>query len=568
MIKLREYQQEARDSVLQEWEGGNLETVLAMATGTGKTETFLGTLAAENEAGRLERALIVAHRKELIEQPINRIADHWADQLPGTGIVMGGQRDHGAPLVVATVQTLANESRLEAVCEAGLISHVIIDEAHHAVSPTYMTLIERLKEKNPSLRILGVTATPRRADGDGLKKVFKSVAYRISIKDAIVRLKCLVPFTAIAVELPVSFEGVKEVGEGWESEAAGQILSAENALEIIVETWKKHASERKTMAFTASVFQARMMAEAFRAAGIAAEWASGNTKKDEREAIVERYKSGETQVLVNCALWTEGFDVPETGCVIMARPTKSDSVYVQAAGRGLRLAPGKADCLILDFAPIGARDIRLAGDLLGKPRAQRKAEESAKDKGVILECFAMNSEGSGIDADPDEVQMRVLDFFGGSRLAWTFDGGIASVSIGDKQSLAIILPENHRIARAEKLKQSGIWSELHEQLFHEVSNFRVCLVKRNGCDLLGVEGDWEGAAMIAQDYADEWGIDTLSGRKNKWRKAPASAGQLDFLKRLGLPHEGVSKGEAAQAITHKLALSTLQKEGVIRVPAN
>jgi superfamily II DNA or RNA helicase len=567
MIELRPYQIEARDAVLKEWSEDRRATLLAMATGTGKTETFLSVLAAEHEAKRLTRGLVVAHRRELIDQPMGRIKKHWADKLPEPGIVMANQDDHHAPLVIATIQSL-NKRRLEKLFAHGPFSHVVIDEAHHATAASYMTLVQRLKEENPSIRILGVTATPKRADGDGLKKAFESVAYRISIKDAIVKLKALAPISTIAVELPVKFSGIKMVGEEYDNEAAGIVLSAANALEIIVETWKKHAHLRLTMAFTYSVYQAKMLAQAFNDAGVKAEWASGETPKDEREKIIERYRRGETRILVNCQLWTEGFDVPETSCVLMARPTKSDSVYIQAVGRGLRLAPGKADCFILDFAPEDVRNIRMAGDLLGKPKTLKKKEEKAKAKGVILECFAMNNEGDGIDADPDEVQLRVLDYFGDSSLAWTFDGGVASVSVGERTSLAVILPDQARIAKANELRDKGLWQEAYDQMFREVSQFRVMAVRNERVEMLGVKEDWEAAALLAQEYAEKWGMETLNSRKKAWRKQKASFSQKNIMSQLGLPiKDGITKGEAAQAITHKLVLKTLQSKGAIRVSA-
>lgn len=568
MIKLRPYQREARDAVLEEWKKGK-STLLAMSTGTGKTETFLSVLAAEHEAGRLDRALVIAHRRELILQPYERIRKHWKKQLPTPGVVMGEvNHQPDADLVIATVQTLSNEKRLARVLEAGAFSHVIHDECHHAVAKSHLELIEALKAARPDLRLLGVTATPKRTDQDGLSRVFDSVAYRVSIRDAITRHQALVPFTAIGVQLPVSFKFVREIGDGFDAEEAGSVLSAQNALEIIIETWQKHASSRPTIAFTASVAQAGALCRAFKAAGISAEWAYADTPLMKRRGILRRYQSGETRVLVNCQLWTEGVDLPATSCVLMARPTKSDLVYVQCVGRGLRLAPGKADCLILDFVPLDVRDMRMAGDLLGKPREQRKAEDKAKKNGVILECFAMNSDGDGIDADPDKVQLKVLDYFGASRLAWTFDGGVASVSIDKMQSLAVVLPDQARIEKANDLRARGLWKEAYDQLFEQVSSYQLFVVNGQRVDSLGRESDWEGASYLAQDYADQYGEGILADRNKKWRSQPASAGQLSFMSKLGIPiHPDISKGSAAQAITHQLVLNTLKRAGVIRESA-
>jgi ATP-dependent helicase IRC3 len=565
VIELRTYQIEARDAVRKEWESGIQKTLLVAATGAGKTEMSLSVLAAEHAAGCVTRILWVAHRQELITQPVDRIKAHWADQVPAPGIVMAAKDDAAAKLVVATVQSL-NKRRLEKLLKHGSFSHMLIDEAHHATSRSYATLIGRLLEANPKMRIMGVTATPRRADRDGLKKVFQSVAYKISVKDAIVRLRCLVPFSVVGVRLPVSFKDVKVIGEDYEQELAGKIMAADNATEIIVDQWKKHAANRKTMMFASSVHQARESAKAFQKAGISAAWASGATPKKDRDEIIKRFKEGKIKVLVNCALWTEGFDVPEVNCVIMAKPTKSDSIYLQCVGRGLRLAEGKTDCLIMDFVPEDEREFRLGGDLLGKPKKLRKKEAEAKQKGVIIEAFQMDKEGEGIDVDPDEVQLQVLDYFSASKIAWTFDGGIATVTVGERTAMAVVLPDQSRIDAANKLRERGLWKEAYQQLLDQIRRYRVFAVKNSDVKEIGAVDDWEAAALMASDYADEWGDKTLMKRKNEWRRQPASAGQITFMKQLKLPvRDGISKGEAAQAITHKLTLNQLIRKGVVRV---
>lgn len=562
MINLRSYQIEARDAVLTEWNNGTQSTMVAMATGTGKTETFLSVLAAEHEAGRLQRALILAHRKELIEQPFNRIARNWSHALPRAGIVMAEFNQMRAPIVIATVQTLQN--RLPGVLRHGAFSHVIVDECHHAIAPTYLHVIHCLKEANPDLRILGVTATPKRTDKSGLRKVFQNVAYRVSIKDAISKLKCLSPFMALAIQLPVDISEVDDTGGDYNEEQLGNILKVENAEEIVIDTWRKHAAGRQTMGFTASVAQAESLAEAFNAAGIPTGWASGNTSKQDREGVVNRYRSGQIQVLINCALWTEGVDIPETSCILMVRPTKSDSVYVQAIGRGLRLAPGKTDCLILDYVPRGGRDLVLAGDLLGKPKEQRKAEQKAEEDGVILSAFGFTCEGQGIDGDPDQVIVTALDLFARqSDLRWTFDGQVSTVSAGDKLSVAIVAPQKERLAKANALKEQGVWSDAWQALYEQIQRYHVYAVN-GSVQALGLADDWPGALEVAEGWIGQNGDTMLAGKSKLWRVQPASEKQVGLARQLRVYRDGMSRGEAAQAITHKLTVNALRKGGVVK----
>lgn len=267
MIRLRDYQLEARDAVIAEWEKGNRRTLVAAATGCGKTETFLGVLAQEMKQN--ERAIIMSHRLELVEQPRRRILAHWP-QLGQPGVVMADVDEYAARVVVATVQTLNANGRLDRILSAGKVDYLICDECHHATSPSYRFVFDRLQEHNPDVRILGVTATPRRTDNEPLAEVFDSVAYRFGIKQAIKR-GALCPFVALGVQLPVSIAEVRESGEGWDDDELGDVLKARNAEDLILSTWEERAKGQKTIAFCASVAQAHSLARRFREAGYAFE---------------------------------------------------------------------------------------------------------------------------------------------------------------------------------------------------------------------------------------------------------------------------------------------------------
>lgn len=564
-ITLRPYQVEAVNSVIQAWHNGVHSQLVAMATGLGKTEVLLSILAEERAAHRLSRALVIAHRKELIEQPAERIARHWADKLPTPGIVMAERNEYGAQIVIATIQTLGAAGRLEQLLKAGAFSHVIIDEAHHAVAESYVNVIAALRIANPHLYLLGVTATPKRTDGAGLKRIFERVAFRATIKDGIGKYKALSPFLALGVQLPVDISQVEIRGGDYDEEQLGSVLDADNAKDLIIETWRKHASNRQTMVFTASVAQARGLATAFQDAGIAAAWASGETPKPQRAQIINDFKAGLTQVVVNCALWTEGFDAPSIACVAMVRPTRSDTVYVQAIGRGLRLAEGKTDCLILDFQPLGGRDLIMAGDLLGKPQSQKKREAKALTEGTISEAFGIDGEGMGIDGDPDDVITRALDLFAQSKIQWTYDGVVSTAGIGGDLSLAIVSPQLQRIQHAENLKAAGEWRPDWELQLATLRAFQVFAIGEDrNPTALGSAANWDDAVLLANDYAEEHGDNTLSKRTAGWRHSPPSDKQKAFAERLGCFRPNMSRGACAQAITHALALQQLRRARVLK----
>lgn len=563
MITLRPYQIEASRSTREAWANGIQSQLIVMTMGMGKTETFLSILADELGEGLLSRAIVIAHRKELIDQPAQRIARHWTHLLPEPGIVMAERNDVDARLICATIQTLGTPGRLDTILAHGPISHVVIDEAHHATASSYLSVIDKLKTANPDLRILGVTATPKRTDGDGLRRVFERVAFKATIKEGISKYKALSPFVALGVQLPVDISQIEMRGDDYDPEQLGTVLDADNVLELVFETWHKHAGDRPTMVFTASVAQARHLAQFFQSRDVATAWASGETPKPERAQIIGDFLDGKLQVIVNCALWTEGFDAPRTACVAMVRPTRSDTVYLQAVGRGLRLAEGKTDCLILDFVPLGGRDLIMAGDLLGKPKAQAKREAKAKTEGTVIEAFGITADGVGIDGDPDDVIVKALDLFAQAPVQWTFDGQVSTAGVGNDLTVAIVSPQPRRIEQAAAMRSAGEWRPDWDTLLARLNSYQVYAI--NGiCIPLGTAATWDDALILAGEYIDEHGDPTLARRTSSWRHNPPSEKQAAFAARLGVLRSGMSRGQVAQAITHALALRALRNAKVVR----
>jgi len=559
-LTLRPYQEEAVSSICSEWDHGKW-TLAALSTGTGKTIIFLAALA--RHLGPEDRALVIAHRQELIYQPRDRILKFFPE-LADVGVVMADENMAGCKVVIATIQTLNANRRLDRIFAHGKITHVITDEAHHSVAPSYLDVYTRLKEHNPEIRHLGVTATPRRTDGDGLSRVYDSVAYRMGIKKSI-KSGALCPFVALGFRLPVNISNVRRVGAGWDDEELGDVLKARNAEDLVIAEWEEHCKGKPTICFTASVAQAHSLAARFREAGYAFESADGTTPKAERQAILRRFKSGETTGVVNCALWTEGFDAPQIECLVQVRPTKSDLVYMQMMGRALRVYPGKQVATILDFVPDGDRDILQAGDMLGKPKEQREAEEKGADSGVILGAFGINSKGEGVDGDPDEIVVEVLDYLTSSRLAWTFDGVLASATVGEGGTLAITMPDEvalSRLERADELRGTEHWKPAYNREYERLrraARFSLYYIKkRSPTENIGTYETWEDASEAAEDFCILHQIDVLGKKSAKWRKQSASEKQESLCKRLGVWEEGMSKGRAAQAITHFFARRELR----------
>lgn len=299
----------------------------------------------------MARVLVIAHRTELITQAVG----HAKRAGLTAGIEMGSQLcPKGTDVVVSTVQTL-NSTRKCDWCSGGGgdcgkckgsgkvyrmtklnpldFGAVIIDESHHASATSYRRILKHFMTGNPDLNVLGVTATPKRADGVGLHNVFDSVAYEMDLLTGI-NEGWLCPIRQRFVEcehLDISGVGTKAGGDLADGELSRAFLELtadeEQTLHEIVYPTLKEANGQQVLFFAPGVEPAKHFTASFNRHGATAELIVGGTDKDERKRIVERYKNKETQVLVNCMVATEGFDAPDTAIVANARPTKSESLY-------------------------------------------------------------------------------------------------------------------------------------------------------------------------------------------------------------------------------------------------
>lgn len=189
-IKLRSYQRTAIDAIKQDWQAGYSDVLLTAATGAGKTAMFLQLLDEVLQEG--QRAMVLAHRKELIDQPYARLGEFWPHRQQRTGIVMAETNETWAQIIIATVQTLQSQKRLAQILSNGPIDYLVVDEAHHCTSASYVNIIAALKDVNPNLKHLGATATPIRADGAGLRAVYQKESAHYGIKE-LVKLGYLAP---------------------------------------------------------------------------------------------------------------------------------------------------------------------------------------------------------------------------------------------------------------------------------------------------------------------------------------------------------------------------------------
>jgi superfamily II DNA or RNA helicase len=402
-LTLRPYQHEAVTRIISELRS-HRSTLLTLATGLGKTVTFAALAAKVAASGR--RTLVLAHRRELLEQAASAL--HRFNL--STGIESADDRVDVAALpdvTLATVQTLRGERLKRFSPDAFALT--VVDEAHHAVAKSYRSVFEHFA----SARILGVTATPDRADDVALGHVFESVAYTMGIREGI-KGGWLAPVELRSVSVEsLDLSRVRTVAGDLDRSALEAELVRDEVLHQVAKPLVELSQGRRTIAFVAGVEQAHALADVLRGYGIAAEAVDGGMERSERDAVRTRYTAGATQVVTNAMLYTEGFDAPETSCIALVRPTRSRSLLCQMIGRGTRLAEGKRECLVLDFVPERAPSIRLAtpadalsGKELPDDVAAMVREASAGTAGDVLELVASAEAQAQAEAEQKRHALR------------------------------------------------------------------------------------------------------------------------------------------------------------------
>jgi superfamily II DNA or RNA helicase len=305
-IVLRDYQRDAVAAVEHAFQSGQRRTLITLPTGSGKTIVFshvVRTITATDEA----RALVLVHTEELIDQAERA----FRAVLPKIeiGIVRAQQDEADAQVIIATVQPLRSRKRLQGVGQFDLI---VIDEAHHAVAPTYRTILDDLGAFDAACcrpLVLGVTATADRGDGQGLGDMFESVAFTVGI-DEMIQRGYLADIRAKRVHLDLDLDRVQRHGGDFLDGALGAAMVDAGAPTLIADAIRTYASDRKTVVFLPTVALAEETAAAIRAAGIRACAVSGQTPKKERKRIIEEVRAGRIQVVTNALVLTEGFDAP------------------------------------------------------------------------------------------------------------------------------------------------------------------------------------------------------------------------------------------------------------------
>lgn len=383
---LRQYQQRAINEAYAWFEDNKSgHPCLELPTGSGKSHIVAAFCKDAIQAWPKTRILMLTHVKELIAQNAEKMLQHWPDAP--LGIYSAGlmRRELGRSITFAGIQSVRQRAD-----EIGHIDLVIVDECHlinHKNEGGYRKLINNLTEINPALRVIGLTATPYRL-GHGLiidePALFSEIIQPTSIEE-LISLKYLSPLRSKKTELRINTINARKRGGEYREEDLIEAIKKFDTLGAIDEALEIARDRKSLLFFCTGVAHAIAVRDELRMRGIAAETVLGSTPKIERERILDDFKSGKVRAVTNANVLTTGFDHPNLDCIVFFRPTLSVSLYVQMAGRGMRIKDHVGDCLVLDFAGVVATH----GPITNVDPGHKKGNGEAPTK-ICPDCQEIN----------------------------------------------------------------------------------------------------------------------------------------------------------------------------------
>ena len=495
-------------------------TIVVAPTGAGKTIMLSALIGKRYKKGK--KILVLQHRDELVSQ--NKTKFTRVNPKITTSVVDGTEKDWSGDAIFSMVQTLSRPNNLDNMCNFDMI---VVDESHHAIAETYTRIIDRIKEANNSVEIVGFTATPNRGDKKGLRNIFNNCSHQIEIT-TLIREGFLVPPKTFVVDVGVreELENVRKTISDFDMGEVERIMNKRAINERIVEEWKEKAGNRKTVIFCSTVVHAQDVCDEYRRANVRAELLTGETPSDERKQILHDLEHGDIQVVVNVAVLTEGFDAPPVSCIVLTRPCSYKSTMVQMIGRGLRTIdpeehPGiiKKDCIVLDFGT----SVLTHGSL---------------DETVDLE----GSEGRGTGAAPEKVcpqcestvplssrECPLCGYeFGQQEKEVLEDFIMTEVDLMDRSPYRWVdLFDNGRCMSASGFNGFGMVAHLDD--------ISIALVKRSNGKLRVVSvGTKEQAIASADDFLREIEDSDAAKKGKRWLNEAVTPKQQEALSRHGV----------------------------------
>jgi len=518
-------------------------------TGAGKT-IMLAAVASKLP----QPTLVLQHRTELVDQ--NRDKFRLVNKGVPTSVYTADYKrwaKEGATF--AMVQTLVRN-----LDDMPPLGSIIVDEAHHSSADSYLKIFDRAKRSNPEMKLFGVTATPQRGDKRGLRGVYDNVADQISLQELIAAGFLVRPRTFV-IDLGMQGElgGIKRTGE-FNMEQVEAIMNKRAVNDAVIAKWKEMAGDRPTVVFCSTVAHAIEVSKAFTDSGIKSAVVEGEMSDADRRQALKDFDDGKLQVIVNCAVLTEGWDCQPVSCVILLRPTSFKSTMIQMIGRGLRkvdpeLYPGviKSDCIVLDFgySLLTHGDLNQAINIDADKPPKECPECNAEMPHSLDFCAVCGYEwprlkqarepgagGGGSEEDYEELHefvMTEVDLLKASPFQWEdMFNGMVTVANGLEAWSVVV---NYR----------GVWCAIGG-------------CKETGIKLLAREQERITALAAADDYLREHGDDDGAKKSKRWLKLPPTDKQLQYLNLSAMSAMGISRYRASCMMTWKFSERGIQKK--------
>ncbi len=539
-FQLRPYQEEAIAAVLEAEDRGVKRGVVVLPTGSGKTVVFSSLIRILRRP-----TLVLAHRTELLDQACDKI-----ERTLGEGVsVAVEQGDQRAPadadVVVASIRSLRTE-RLERLISSRPFGLVIYDECHHAPADDNRRVLTQLGAFDAGWGglLVGFTATTGRGDRRGLQEVFTEIVYHRGLP-AMIRDGYLVGLRGFRVTTEADLRQLSPGGGDFVIDELEEVVDIRGRNALVARTIQELCRDRKTLVFCVTVQHARNLAQALSEVGVPTGLIHGELPRDERSAVLDAFRAGTLAAITNVGVLTEGFDEPSVSCVAMARPTRSESLYTQCVGRGTRLAPGKEDCLVLDFVDVSELSLVTLPSLFGLPPQLDLAGESVTDAedrvGTLFEQFPT------FELAPDaitlsEIEARARRF---DPLTLDLHPEAAAVSANDWTSLGRVGLVLHYLRGPAKLGE-----------------FLIIDRQADAHDRYRVFADHEEVAQFSRLADAVEAVDYEVAKKGPdaersalpdapWRTAPLSSAQVDALACQRPPGIAANQGEAVRVLAFR-----------------
>jgi superfamily II DNA or RNA helicase len=546
-ITLRDYQRECVSLVLdayRRFRAGQLEErfqLVVLPTGSGKTVIFssvIHTLAREHGLN----ALIIAHRDELLDQAAEKYRMVRPDAVIGK--VGSGLHQYGGEVTVASIATISRPEHLKRLRAIGY-GLIIIDEAHHSAAAGYQRVLNAL----PESFVLGVTATPMRLDGKPILQASRKPLYQRTIRDMI-EAGYLADIQAIAIRTEVSLDEVRTLAGDYNERELDDAVNTPERNRRIVAAYLEHTEGKRAVAFCVTVRHAEALAYAFNDQGVPAALIAGDTPLDERKRLYAAFQRGEIKVLTNCMVLTEGWDSPLAEVAILARPTQSQALYIQMAGRVLRPAPTKKHAIFLDITDNSKR-LRLQPQNVHRALGVRLRHHESLLEAVERE----EREKSEREAEEKRALIRKLNE---RRTSDQFVDPFALPDWQERDNGLFVIEvgaQKHRLALVP-CKGDG-----KDGLYEVWARLAPTFKAQRWAAATPLDWAMQYAEKRAHELLATPGAVRLYDKEAPWRARPISEGQQKMLRWYRIPvREGMTQGEASDLIdAHKQAIEQRKK---------